>query len=187
MKRIVSLALAIAFVALVSLKLEAQTFGAPEVMKGKLVVGGDFDLGYAYNCFYFGLSPQVGYRLTRSLEVGTRLGYNLNYYTDYYYGSYFCHYFRGAIYANYEIFRGLYVHVEDEELCALIRGKAVNPTAPSWYNSFFVGGGYRQYFSETGFVYYSVLYNLSWDYDYTVSGSPYFNPFVIRVGYCKGL
>ncbi len=187
MKRIVSLTFVIALVALVSLKAEAQTFGAPEVMKGKIVVGGNADLGYAYNCFYFGVSPQVGYRLTRSLEVGARLGYDLNFYADYYYGSYFCHYFSGAVYANYEIFRGLYIHAEDEEMCALIRGKAVNPTAPRWYNSVFVGAGYRQYFSATSFVYYSILYNLSWDYGYNSSGSPYSNPFVIRVGFCKGL
>lgn len=186
MKRIVSFALAIVLVALVSLKCEAQTFGAPEVMKGKIVAGGNANLGLSGNCFYVGVSPQAGYRLTRSLEVGVRLGYDLNYYFDYYYGRFFYHFFSGAVYGNYEIFRGLYVHVEDEEMCCLVRGKDVNPTAPRWYNSVFVGAGYRQYFSETGFVYYSVLCNLSWDYNYVSFESPYVNPFVIRVGYCKG-
>lgn len=174
--------------ALMSQQIEAQSFGAPETMKGKLVLGGNADLGFAYNCFYVGVAPQAGYRLTRNLEVGVRLGYDMNYYYGgYYNGSYFAHYFSGAVYANYEIFRGIYVHVEDEEMCRLVSGHAVESTTYNWFNSIFVGGGYRQYFNETSYTYYSVLYNLS--YGVGPNGyyeSPYANPFVIRVGYCKG-
>lgn len=168
---------------------QAQTFGGPEAMKRKVVVGGDFGLGFYGNNFYFGIAPQAGYRLTRSLEVGVRLGYDLNYYYgNYYYGSYFCHYFSGSAYANFEVFKGIYLHVEDEELCLLVRGQAINPTAPRWYNSLFVGGGYRHYASPTSYAYYSILYNLSWDYGYNGSqSSPYASPFVVRVGYCIGL
>ena len=55
-------------------KTEAQTFGGPESMKKKVVVGGDFGLGFYGNSFYVGVAPQIGYRLTRSLEAGVRLG-----------------------------------------------------------------------------------------------------------------
>ena len=79
MKKIVSIIFALALTGTLSYQLEAQTFGAPEVMKGKIVVGGNGDIGVAGNCFYVGVAPQAGYRLTRSLEVGTRLGYALNY------------------------------------------------------------------------------------------------------------
>lgn len=183
MKKIVSIIFALVLSASFSYQLEAQTFGAPEYMKGKLVLGGNADLGFAGNCFYVGVAPQAGYRLTRSLEVGARLGYDLQYYWDYY-GNYYYHYFAGALYANYEIFGGIYAEVEDEEMCCLFSGTDMNP-ATQWSNNVFVGGGYRQYFNATNYFYYSILYNLSWDYSYN-SYTPYASPFVIRVGYCKG-
>ncbi len=185
MKRNLLLWFTLIFLTTVSYQVDAQTFGAPEAMKGKIVVGGNGDLGIAGNCFYVGVAPQAGYRLTRSLEVGARLGYALDYYWNYY-GNRFYHFFSGALYANYEIFHGIYVQVEDEETCCLIRGTDLGTNSPSWYNSVFVGGGFRQYYSATSFVYYSLMYNLSWDYDFN-GGSPYANPFVIRVGFCKGL
>lgn len=184
MKKIVLIVFALSLTFALTNQLEAQTFGAPEYMKGKLVVGGNADLGLAYNCFYVGVAPQAGFRLTRSLEVGARLGYDLRYYWDYY-GNYFYHFFAGAVYANYEIFSGIYVQVEDEEMCSLIRGTDI-ALKPIWTNSVFVGGGYRQYYGQTSYIYYSILYNLSWDYNYD-SYTPYANPFVVRVGFCKGL
>ena len=185
MKRIAVLLWMAVFSVFLTSRVQAQIFGGPEFMKGKIVVGGDIGAGAYGSSVYFGVAPQAGLRLTRSLELGVRLGYDLHYYYGYYYGNYFCHYFSGALYANYEVFKGLFLHVEDEEMCELIRGSGVNTTSPSWYNSFFVGGGYRQYFSPSGFVFYALLYNLSWDYSYNgYFSSPYANPFVIRVGYC---
>ena len=187
MKRIISVVFALMLTVTLSSRLEAQTFGAPEIMKGKIVVGGNANLGFAYDCFYFGIAPQAGLRLTRSLEVGARLGYDLNYYYgDYYgYGSYYAHFFSGALYANYEIINGIYVQVEDEEVCSLLSGFENGTGTSSWCNSVFVGGGYRQYYDPTGYFYYSVMYNLSWDYTYS-SFTPYASPFVVRVGFCKG-
>lgn len=183
MKKVL-LILVIAFLALVSLKVEAQNSGAPEVMKGKVLWCAG--IGFPYysfknNSFYFGLFPQVGYRLTRSLEVGTRLGYQ---YQHQKVASASGHYLSGALYANYEFFRGLYVHVEDEEMRAQYRGNGVILRPSSWYNNFFVGGGYRYYFSETGFVFFSLLYNLSWE---KMSGNPYTSRLRFSVGFYKGL
>ena len=181
MKRLFTLAVAMILAVTVTQQLSAQTFGGPEYMKKKVVVGGDFGLGFYNSSFYVGVAPQAGYRLTRSLEAGVRLGYDLYYhYRNYNYGNYFCHYFSGSAYLNYEIFRGLYLQAEDEEMCLLVSGKAIETSASSWYNSVFVGGGYRQYWGNS-YTYYSILYNLSWDYY-----SPYASPFVIRVGYCIG-
>lgn len=187
MKRIIAIAFALMMALTLPSRLDAQTFGAPEVMKGKVVLGGNADLGVAYNCFYLGVAPQAGLRLTRSLEVGVRLGYDMNYYfgDNYYYDSYFAHYFSGAVYANYELFSGIYVQVEDEEVCCLLSGLETGANKPGWCNSVFVGGGYRQYYNVTSFMYYSIMYNLSWDYTYS-SFTPYANPFVVRVGFCKG-
>lgn len=173
---------------MLSNQLEAQAFGAPESMKGKVVIGGNGDLGFAYDCFYMGIAPQVGLRLTRNLEIGARLGYDMNYYTGdyYYYDSYCAHYFSGALYANYEIFSGIFAQVEDEEVCCLFSGLEAGSDTPKWCNSVFVGGGYRQYYDATSYLYYSVMYNLSWDYAYG-SFTPYASPFVVRVGFCKAL
>lgn len=185
MKRIITIITALALAAFFATESNAQKFGAPEVMKGKFVAGGNLGLDFFGNCLYFSISPQLGYRLTRSLELGTRISYDMYYhYRDYYYGLYFRHYFSGSLYANYEIYRGIYVQVEDEETCLLVSGHDIE-SSTRFYNSLFVGAGYRQYFSQTGFVYTAFLYNLSWDYS-GVSSSPYVNPYVIRVGYCYG-
>lgn len=161
---------------------------APLEMKGKTVVGGHVSGGASGNCIYFTLSPQIGYRLSKGLEAGVRLGYSLQYYFDSYYGNCSVHHFSAGLYANYEIYRGIYLHVEDEESCLMTsEGFFSNPTAPQWYNSLFIGGGYRQYFSTTAYAYVSLLYNLSWDY--TSDGwvnSPYSRPLLYRMGYCYG-
>ena len=189
MKRKLSILFALAITMMFVLPAQAQTLGGPEFMRKKVVLGSNFGLGIYGNRFYVGLAPQAGYRLTRSLEVGVRLGYDLNYYYgNAYYGSYFCHYFSGAAYANLEIFRGLYIHAEDEEMCLLVRGQAIDPSAPRWYNSVFVGVGYRQYTYSSSFAFVSLLYNLSWDNGYvTNNASPYISPFIVRVGYCVAL
>lgn len=186
MKRIISILFALVLSMTLSSTIKAQVFGAPDFMKGKKVVGGIFAAGYSSGCLHVGAAPQFAYRLTRSLEIGVRVGYDLyHYYASPYYGSYNSHFFSGAVYANYEIFHGIYVHVEDEESCMFVRGQALNPSTPTWYNSAFVGGGYRQYTSEASFVYFAFLYNLSWSYAHP-GDSPYVNPYVIRMGYCFG-
>ena len=44
-------------------KASAQLLPDVPDMKGKLIVGGDFDLGLYGNYFNFGIAPQVGYRI----------------------------------------------------------------------------------------------------------------------------
>lgn len=190
MKRFFAIVLALALTMSVSYELKAQMFGGPDFMRGKAVVGGNAKLGLAHRNFYAGVSPQIGYRLTRSLEIGARLGYDLNYYfgTQYATASYFTHFFSGAVYVNCDIFNGFYVHVEDEEMCRLVSGHAVETSYSRWFNSIFVGGGYHQYLSEKSFTFYSILYNLSWGLGLNgYQESPYATPFVIRVGFCTTL
>ena len=178
MKRFVTIATLALFVGFLPLVGHAQKWGAPDYMKGKLVTGGTVGAGFYGNCLHLGISPQLGFRPFRSLEVGVRLGYDFEYeFSRYYTGSIFYHYFAGAVYANYEIYKGIYVQVEDEEMCCLIRGSAVNPST-QWYNTVFVGGGYRQYVG-TSYMFYAMLFDLSWGFD-----SPYASPYIIRMGYC---
>lgn len=165
----------------------AQRFGAPEGMKNKIVVGGNVGAGYYGNALSVSLSPQVGYRLTRSLEVGTRLGYQMTYHTAYSaYGPYFDHFFTGSLYANYEIFAGLYAQVENETACCLVTGPNITSSKSLWFNSFLVGGGYRQYSGSRSYVFYDLMYDLSWDF-MDAYNNPYSSPFIVRWGFCYAL
>lgn len=165
----------------------AQLPKAPSEMKGKFVTGGNFGIDFWGRNLFVSVSPQIGYRLTRGLEAGVRLGYDLNYCFDSYYGNYSIHHLSAGAYVNYEIIRGLYLHVEDEETCRLtFEGLASNGSGPRFYNSLFVGAGYRQYSSERAFAYVSFLYNLRWNYSTGEVSSPYSRPWIVRVGYCFG-
>lgn len=174
---------------LLAVSAAAQLPKAPVEMKGKIVTGGHFGGGFAGNCLHLTISPQIGYRLLPGFEVGTRLGYSFNYVFDSYYGNHSIHHVAFGAYLNYEVLRGVYLHLEDEELCRLtFQGFASNPGKTYWYNSFFVGAGYRDYITDTSFAYISLLYNLRWDYGQVGElSSPYSSPVVIRVGYCIGL
>lgn len=182
MKRFVTIATLALLIGFLPLAGHAQTWGAPEYMKGKLVTGGTVGAGFSGYCLHLGISPQLGFRPVRSLEVGVRLGYDLEYYFRSYYGGSMCyHYFAGAVYANYEIYRGIYVHVEDEEMCCLARANSVTSTA-QWFNTVFAGGGYRQY-NGTSYMFYAFLFNMSWIFE-GYETSPYSSPYIVRMGYC---
>ncbi len=187
MKRFVTLIMVLVLTAVCSAGLQAQRFGAPESMKGKLIVGGNIGAGYYGSSLSLAIAPQVGYRLTRNLEVGARLGYQMNFHSNYYsaYGRYFNHVFSGALYANYEIFAGIYAHIEDEEVGSFYSGPAITSSEWGWYNNALVGLGYRQY-SGRSYAFTTLLYNLSWDY-MDMYNNIYVSPFVIRVGFCFAL
>lgn len=187
MKRILILTILFSVLTLGVSPAFAQRFGAPEGMKNKIVVGGNIGAGYYGNTLSLSLAPQVGYRLTRSLELGTRLGYHLNYHAySSYYGPYFDHFFTGSLYANYEIFAGLYAQVEDEAVCCLVSGPNIDTQGSDWFNSFLIGGGYRQYSGSRSYVFYALMYDLSWDF-LDASKNPYNSPFIIRMGFCYAI
>ena len=154
-------------------------------MKGMWVAGGNLGLGATSFILSANVAPQIGKRLTDDLECGIRLSYTVNHYfkTDYY-EPYTANYFGGSVYLNYEIFNVLFLHVEDEALYKMMfYNKSYVADESKWYNSLFVGGGYRQYAGPNSFIQLSVLWNLN-DYYNPITGdsSPYTNP-VLRIGY----
>lgn len=162
----------------------AQTSSDRQDMRGRMVYGGNFGFGLHGSRLSFSIAPQVGYRILSPWEIGVRGIYNLNCYFDKYVGSTFRHYFGVAPYTNVEVYRGLFLHVEDEIMYGIARYQ--NETVSSkWFNSVFVGAGYRQYAYNGSFVYFMVLYNLSWS-SISTGGmdTPYAAPFAVRVGYC---
>lgn len=166
-----------------SLHTQAQLFGPKNEMKGRTVYGGNFGFGVSGNYLSLLVAPQVGYRVTNAWEVGVRGSYNLQCYFDRYYGNQTNHWFGPSVYTNVEIAYGIFAHTEYEGLCCVsyFNHQQVE-TSRRWFNSYFVGGGYRSYSHMGTYVFFMMLYNLSW-YDVNNS-SPYNSPVVFRVGYC---
>ena len=165
-------------------KASAQLLPDVPDMKGKVIYGGDFGFGMSGNRLNFSLAPQVGYRILSPWEVGVRVSYDLQCYFDSTYGNTYSHYFGVAPYTNYQIYKGIFLHVEDEVMYGFTRWNHENYEG-CWYNSVFVGAGYRQYSYTGSFMYYMVLYNLSWGIlQPSFLGTPYTSPFVLRMGFC---
>lgn len=153
-------------------------------LKGKFIYGGNFGGGMSGNYLNLSISPQVGYRILNPLELGVRSTYNLFCLFDRVYGNQSSHYLGGGPYASFQVYRGLFVHAEDEVLYGFSRWNH-QTSAGQWFNSVFVGGGYRQYTYSGSYAYLLVLYNLSWNYIQTGTwDTPYSSPFEFRVGYC---
>jgi hypothetical protein len=158
----------------------------PEVpnLKGKMIYGGNVGFGMSGGYLNLSLAPQVGYRIFNPWEVGVRSTYNLQCIFDRYYGNEYAHYFGVAPYTNFQVYKGLFLHVEDEVMYGFARWNHETVNG-DWFNSIFVGGGYRQYSYEGSYVFFMVLYNLSWDNPQSLERLyPYYSPIEIRVGYC---
>ena len=162
-------------------QVSAQFFQDEPNMKGKITYGGGFAFGLNFNTLNLSLAPQVGYRILSPWEVGLRGIYNLR--CNFAYREYF-HYVGFSPYTNCQIFRGLFIHAEYENLYGFARLDQES-VGGSWYRSVFVGGGFRSS-SYGGGYFVMLLYNLSWNYNKFQNDwlYPYGSPFVIRVGFC---
>lgn len=172
-----------------SVKASAQFLADVPDMKGKVTLGGDFDFGLYGHYLNFGIAPQVGYRIFSPWEVGVRNVYNLNCYFSPYQNSEYYHYFGVAPYTNFQVYKGLFVHVEDEMLYGLVRYNH-EFHGGQWFNSVFVGGGYRSYsYDGSSYYYLMLLYNLSYgNMENWANGLyPYAAPLVLRIGFCFSL
>lgn len=183
MKRFVFLAsFCLMFFGFVS-KVSAQFLPDVPDMKGKFVVGGNLGGGMYGNYLNFSVAPQFGYRISSPWEVGIRGVYELTCDFNKVLGSSYAHYFGMAPYTNFQVYKGLFVHVEDEVMYGFSRWNHTT-TGSKWFNSVFVGGGYRQYSKGGSNVYLMLLYNLSWGMMTGEMDTPYASPIALRVGYC---
>ena len=178
----------IAFVALILFGFSGYSLAQRNVeipnLKGKVVYGGNFGFGMSGNHLSLAIAPQLGYRVFHPWEIGARAIYDLSCNFSRVQGNTYGHYFGVAPYTNFEIYRGLFVHVEDEVMYGIVRWNH-ETVSEKWYNTVFVGGGYRQYSYNGSYVYFLALYNLSWGVLQTGSwDTPYGSPISIRVGYC---
>ena len=164
-------------------KASAQILSDVPNLKGQFIYGGNIGGGVSGYRLNFTIAPQVGYRIFNPWELGVRAIYDLSIYFDRVNGNEYGHYFGVAPYTNVQVYKGIFLHVEDEVMYGLVRWN--EQRVGRWYNSIFVGGGYRFYNGSKSFMYAMVLYNLSWSVIQSAEwDTPYGSPFIFRVGYC---
>lgn len=191
--RTISFALCIFFAALLTSSSYAQ-FGQPSnsndqqdfKLQKRLYIGGGLGFGISSYSTSLMVAPEIGYRLSPSFDVGTRLIYTYYRYNDDLL-KYSTNNFGLAAYTRYYLFffRDLFLHAEYEALnyerVYLDYNYQVDHKERIWVSSLFVGGGYRQWIGNTAFVSITVLWNLLDDID-----SPYSNP-IFRIGVGVGI
>jgi hypothetical protein len=148
------------------------------------ITGGDFAMGFSSTNSSILIAPQLGYKINPRWEAGIRLTYNYRSYRQS--GRIRTHDLAAGIYTNYELWRGLFAHTETEWLQYSPVIYSPSPPGlkkgdPRIFNSLFFGGGYRQYYSSSGYAYLLILYNLNDSFD-----SPYDNP-IVRAGVAFGI
>ena len=146
--------------------------------KKRLFVGGGCGFGISSNSTYVGIYPVLGYRLSPSFDVGTRLNYTYNHYEDPYTDrSYSFNDYGVGVFSRYYFFffNNLFAHAEYEAL------NFEYIDSRNWVSSLFVGGGYRQWIGQNAFMGITILWNLL-----ETADSPYGNP-IYRIGVGVGI
>ena len=165
-------------------KASAQFLSDVPDLKGKMIYGGNFGFGISGYYLNFSIAPQIGYRIFNPWEVGVRGIYDLQCFFNRQMGNEYGHYFGVAPYTNVQVYKGVFLHVEDEIMYGINRWnhETINNR---WLNTVFVGVGYRMYSYTGSFAYFMVLYNLSWSILPSNNwDTPYSSPISFRVGYC---
>lgn len=173
------------FLLLIAVHLPAQFMMEQPEFEKKWVLGGDFGLGFSNYGSNILISPQLGYRITPAWEFGTRLTYNYYSYNQNRL-KFSTNNYGGGFYTTYEIFRGIFAHMENEllsyEKVYYDRNTLeITDRQRTSIHSVFIGGGIRQYFSGRAFATITILYNLNETPD-----TPYTNP-LFRIGFGFGL
>jgi len=143
-----------------------------------LYFGGGFGLQFG-SVTLIEVSPLVGYKITPKFSVGVSPTYKFYKYNDVY-GKQTTHVFGGSLFSRYMIWENIFAHIEYETLSYNIEVPGYLKTRQQ-FDSFFVGGGYKQPVGLNSAMYILALWNLN-----DTPNSPYINP-VIRVGFSVGL
>jgi hypothetical protein len=134
--------------------------------KDNLVLGGGLDVRFG-DYTVVGISPLIGYRITEKLLGGFNLTYR--YFENNLPGmSYSTSTYGIAPFLRYQIYGGLFAHVEYEA----IYGEWDYQRDAFWIDSFFVGGGYMVPIGNNGFFGLYLLWNLTEDPNYIIYSNP---------------
>jgi hypothetical protein len=155
-------------------------------MQKRLFIGGGLGFGISSYATSLMVAPMVGYRLSPSFDVGTRVNYTYYRYNDAPL-KYSTNNVGVGVFGRYYLFffQDLFLHAEYEALnyeqVYITNTYEVDHKERTWVSSMFVGGGYRQWVGKSAFVGITVLWNLLDNID-----SPYNNP-IFRIGVGVGL
>jgi len=182
------------FMALLIAQPSFSQFGQPESsgnkddfkMQKRLYIGGGLGFGISSYSTSIMVAPMVGYRLSPSFDIGTRLNYTYYHYNDSPI-KYSTNNFGLAGFVRYYLFffNDLFLHAEYEALnyeqVYLNYNYEVDHKERIWVSGLFLGGGYRQWIGNNAFVGITVLWNLLDNIN-----SPYSNP-IFRIGVWVGI
>lgn len=190
--RNISLFFTIAFAVFLLQPASAQ-FGQPSggddqsdfKMQKRLYIGGGLGFGMSSYSTSLWIAPVVGYRLSPSVDIGTRLSYNY-YSSTYYTEKYSTNNFGAAVFARYYLFffNNLFLHAEYEALSyeyGYLNYSGDIEKNRELISGLFLGGGYRQWIGSNAFVGITVLWNVLDNLN-----SPYSNP-IFRIGVGVGI
>lgn len=160
----------------------------------KLIVGGGINGGFNSGAVAAGLSPFVGYRLTKNLSAGVGVGYLYSRIPDYYdqltdkiyYAN--SHLVYPSVWARYVVWRNIFLSTAYEydlinQKRPLDQYGQLNPTKSSYTNScMWVGAGLKQPIAGRVSLYAELRFDVLQQ-----PNSPYLNGPDLRVGVIAGL
>lgn len=151
----------------------------PFHVKDHLVYGGNMGLSFG-NVTSIGISPMVGYKVSKKFIPGIGGTYNYIKFNYLNYPSESTHILGGSIWARYYVFENVFADGEYE----VLNGEwdpYFRPGIRYNLNSLLIGGGYQEGFGGLS-SYVLVMYNVTQGAD-----SPYASPLIIRVGIGFGM
>lgn len=161
----------------------------------RIIFGGGFHFGMGSGYLRLGVSPVLGYRITKNFSAGIGLRYE---YLSIKEASYTIdsvtylvepfdlktHGFAFSVWARHIVWNHIFLHVEPELINQETFHKVNNfriDRERKWIPCLLVGGGIRQPISERSSVVLSLLYDLLQEDE-----SPYRNNLEFRVGFLVG-
>jgi len=151
--------------------------------KQRIVVGGSLSASFG-DFTYIDVSPLVGYRITKKWTTGVGFTYQyskVNYDSPLLILDYKANVFGGRLYTEYDLFYGLFAHVEYEHL---------------WYKKIYEDTNYGEYTGDVPALYLGGGYNFMIGenskfqvmalYDVLNTNESLYNPLVFRVGFNLG-
>ncbi|TVP50358.1 MAG: hypothetical protein EA341_07570 [Mongoliibacter sp.] len=145
-------------------------------LKDRLYYGGNFGASFGTITFV-DVSPLVGAMVTNRLSGG--VGATYQYFNDRRFFGGANSLYGGRVFGRYNIFPNFFAHAEYENVNYDWFDTNRNVFERIWVPAFFLGGGYFVPSGDRGGFNFTFLYNLLHDN----RRSPYFEPYVIRVGF----
>ncbi len=149
----------------------------------RIVIGGGLGgLSFGSAQDYIQVSPSIGYMITRKFMGGVSLTYQYSKY-KFVRPSITTHGYGAAPFLRYVVFKNIFLQTEYEYLNYGYVNSNRSETRFE-YKNFLAGGGFVQPLGKRSAIYFTALYNFSYN-DNQVG--PYSSPLIIRAGISAGM